>query len=138
MDRTRISSKGQIVIPKQIRDRHRWRPGTELQAAAERSADRSSETRQERLPLIVVDTNIVVRFAVNMFAQHCGDFVFESLISYHLRPRIWPICFWHANRGFVRAFSVPCSNNGLIGLKDDKGRRRIGVFETVFRRSTSS
>ena len=30
MDRTRISSKGQIVIPKQIRDRHRWGPGTEL------------------------------------------------------------------------------------------------------------
>jgi AbrB family looped-hinge helix DNA binding protein len=30
MDRTRISSKGQIVIPKQIRDRHRWKPGTEL------------------------------------------------------------------------------------------------------------
>ncbi len=30
MDRTRISSKGQIVIPKQIRDRHQWWPGTEL------------------------------------------------------------------------------------------------------------
>ncbi len=30
MDRARISSKGQIVIPKQIRDRHQWRPGTEL------------------------------------------------------------------------------------------------------------
>ena len=30
MDRAKISSKGQIVIPKQIRDRHRWGPGTEL------------------------------------------------------------------------------------------------------------
>ena len=30
MERARISSKGQIVIPKQIRDRHGWRPGTEL------------------------------------------------------------------------------------------------------------
>lgn len=30
MDRTRISSKGQIVIPKDIRDRHQWKPGTEL------------------------------------------------------------------------------------------------------------
>jgi len=30
MERTTISSKGQIVIPKQIRDRYQWRPGTEL------------------------------------------------------------------------------------------------------------
>ena len=30
MDRTRISSKGQIVIPKLVRERHRWKPGTEL------------------------------------------------------------------------------------------------------------
>ena len=88
--------------------------------------------------MIVVDTNIVVRFAVNMFAQHCGDFVFESLISYHLRPRIRPICFWHANRGFVRAFSVPWLHNGLICLKDDKGWRRIGYPDPVFRRSTLS
>lgn len=27
---TRISTKGQIVIPKTIRDRHNWKPGTEL------------------------------------------------------------------------------------------------------------
>jgi AbrB family looped-hinge helix DNA binding protein len=27
---TRISSKGQIVIPKAIRDRHNWKPGTQL------------------------------------------------------------------------------------------------------------
>jgi len=33
---------------------------------------------------------------------------------------------------------VPCPNNELIGLKDAKGRRRIGVFDPVFRRSTSS
>jgi hypothetical protein len=44
----------------------------------------------------------------------------------------------HANRGFVRAFSVPSNLNELIGFKDDKGRRRIGYLDTVFRRSTLS
>lgn len=43
----------------------------------------------------------------------------------------------HANRGFVRAVSVPCPNHELIGLKGDGGRRRIGVFDPVFRWSTS-
>ncbi|MBI5478817.1 MAG: AbrB/MazE/SpoVT family DNA-binding domain-containing protein [Deltaproteobacteria bacterium] len=28
---TRITSKGQVVIPKRIRDRLRWRPGTRLE-----------------------------------------------------------------------------------------------------------
>ena len=32
--------------------------------------------------------------------------------------------------------SVPSLLNGLIGLKDDKGRRRIGYPASVFRRST--
>lgn len=31
MPTTRLSSKGQIVIPKAIRDAHRWRPGQELE-----------------------------------------------------------------------------------------------------------
>lgn len=31
--RTRLSSKGQIVIPKDVRDRLRWTPGTELDVA---------------------------------------------------------------------------------------------------------
>lgn len=30
MNRTRLSSKGQVIIPKEVRDRKRWRPGTEL------------------------------------------------------------------------------------------------------------
>ena len=30
METTRLSSKGQIVLPKSIRDAHRWLPGTEL------------------------------------------------------------------------------------------------------------
>ncbi len=30
MNRTRVSSKGQVIIPKEVRDRKRWRPGTEL------------------------------------------------------------------------------------------------------------
>jgi AbrB family looped-hinge helix DNA binding protein len=31
MPRTRLSSKGQLIIPKEVRDRHGWRPGTELE-----------------------------------------------------------------------------------------------------------
>jgi AbrB family looped-hinge helix DNA binding protein len=30
MARTKLSSKGQLIIPKEIRDRHGWRIGTEL------------------------------------------------------------------------------------------------------------
>lgn len=28
---TRLSTKGQVIIPKAIRERHGWRPGTELE-----------------------------------------------------------------------------------------------------------
>jgi AbrB family looped-hinge helix DNA binding protein len=31
MARTRLSSKGQVIIPKAVRDRHGWRPGAELE-----------------------------------------------------------------------------------------------------------
>jgi AbrB family looped-hinge helix DNA binding protein len=27
---TRLSTKGQLIIPKEVRERHGWRPGTEL------------------------------------------------------------------------------------------------------------
>jgi AbrB family looped-hinge helix DNA binding protein len=30
MDTTRLSSKGQIVLPKSVRERHGWKEGTEL------------------------------------------------------------------------------------------------------------
>jgi AbrB family looped-hinge helix DNA binding protein len=30
MDTLRLSTKGQIVIPKEIRTRHHWEPGTEM------------------------------------------------------------------------------------------------------------
>jgi AbrB family looped-hinge helix DNA binding protein len=29
---TKLSSKGQVIIPKEIRSRHHWEPGQELQA----------------------------------------------------------------------------------------------------------
>ena len=28
--RTKLSTKGQVILPKAIRDKHRWKPGTEL------------------------------------------------------------------------------------------------------------
>jgi AbrB family looped-hinge helix DNA binding protein len=31
MAKTRLSSKGQVIIPKAVRDRHGWRPGVELE-----------------------------------------------------------------------------------------------------------
>ena len=30
METTRLSSKGQVILPKSIRDAHRWRPGMEF------------------------------------------------------------------------------------------------------------
>lgn len=30
METTRLSSKGQIIIPKSVREAHRWAPGTEF------------------------------------------------------------------------------------------------------------
>ena len=35
MSRTRLSSKGQIVIPKDVRDVVRWTPGAELDVAVD-------------------------------------------------------------------------------------------------------
>ena len=31
MAKTRLSSKGQVIIPKAVRDRHGWEPGVELE-----------------------------------------------------------------------------------------------------------
>ncbi len=31
MAKTRLSSKGQVIIPKEVRDRHGWRPGVEFE-----------------------------------------------------------------------------------------------------------
>jgi AbrB family looped-hinge helix DNA binding protein len=30
MQTTRLSSKGQVILPKSVRDAHRWEPGTEF------------------------------------------------------------------------------------------------------------
>jgi len=31
MSKTRLSSKGQVIIPKEVRERHGWQPGAELE-----------------------------------------------------------------------------------------------------------
>lgn len=33
MPRTRLSSKGQVIIPRDVRERHRWRTGEVLEIA---------------------------------------------------------------------------------------------------------
>ncbi len=51
--RTRLSTKGQIVVPKDIRERHDWKPGDELVVEATnegvllKRAPRSPTTRVE-------------------------------------------------------------------------------------------
>jgi AbrB family looped-hinge helix DNA binding protein len=34
MQTTRLSSKGQIILPKSVRDEHHWEPGTEFSVEA--------------------------------------------------------------------------------------------------------
>jgi len=34
METTRLSSKGQIILPKAVRDLHRWEPGTDFTVEA--------------------------------------------------------------------------------------------------------
>ncbi len=48
--RARMSSKGQIVVPKEIRDTHGWGPGTEFEfvESGETVALRALETRDPR------------------------------------------------------------------------------------------
>ena len=50
MARTRLSSKGQVIIPKAVRDRHGWRPGLELDV--EDQAD-AVVLRHEAVPELV-------------------------------------------------------------------------------------
>ena len=38
METTRLSSKGQVIIPKRLRDAHHWLAGQELIAIAQRLA----------------------------------------------------------------------------------------------------
>lgn len=55
MPTTRLSTKGQLILPKELRDRHGWRPGTELEvedvgeSVVIRAAARLPETRLEDL-----------------------------------------------------------------------------------------
>src|SRR6266496_1220838 len=85
-----------------------------------------------------VHVTLFSTYAVVLTAQHTTHLVQELGLGGGLARRIRPIGSVHTNRGFVGAFSAPCSNNDLIGLKDDKGRRRIGYANTAFRRSTLS
>lgn len=38
MAKTRLSSKGQVIIPKEVRDRHGWTPGVELEVEDHKEA----------------------------------------------------------------------------------------------------
>jgi AbrB family looped-hinge helix DNA binding protein len=67
MARTKVSSKGQVVLPKSVRDAHGWQAGTELEVI-----DRPNEVvlrpkskRDERFPPISVDEFLARRIKVD-------------------------------------------------------------------------
>ncbi|MGB3832832.1 MAG: AbrB/MazE/SpoVT family DNA-binding domain-containing protein [Mesorhizobium sp.] len=55
--RTRMSSKGQIVVPKEIREAHGWGPGTEFEfiESGKTVALKALEARDPRFPPITWD-----------------------------------------------------------------------------------
>lgn len=71
-------------------------------------------------------------------AQHAAYQVEEFGFGHRLLYWFQSVGGIHANRVFSAAFSVPSNHNELIGLKDDRGRRRIEVLDPVFRRSPLS
>lgn len=85
-----------------------------------------------------IDIALLGANAVVFAAQHAAHQVKELGFGCGLLHRLRLAVGIHANRVFPTAFSVPSTLNGLIGLKDDTAPRRIGVFDAVFRRSTSS
>src|SRR6266481_6332278 len=85
-----------------------------------------------------IDVALLGTNAVVLAAQHAAHLIQEPRLDRGLERQVRLFCVTHANRGFVGAFSVPSLHNGLIPLKDDKCRRRMGYPDTAFRRSTLS
>jgi AbrB family looped-hinge helix DNA binding protein len=55
MDRTRLSSKGQIIIPKAVRDAHGWTEGTEFTVEDTKGGLLLKPERRSELPKTTID-----------------------------------------------------------------------------------
>jgi len=61
MARTRMSSKGQLIIPKEIRDRHGWAAGTELEVV-DKGAVVELRPRRSFAPTLLEDVVGIARY----------------------------------------------------------------------------
>jgi AbrB family looped-hinge helix DNA binding protein len=61
MKRTTVSTKGQVVLPKEIRERRHWRPGTEL-VVEERPEGVLLRSTEKKKGLTVADFAGIVKY----------------------------------------------------------------------------
>ena len=100
MDTLRLSNKGQILIPKEIRARHHWGPGTEL-------------VIEDRGDVLVL--RAAKPFPPTRLEDGLGRAGYRDLPS---RPRRW-----------IRRSVTPFAVSGAGEVRDDRGRyQRTGTL----------
>ena len=69
MSHTTVSSKGQVVLPKEVRDQLGWKPGTKLQVVASREGVtlRTRDPIEDKFPPITWEEFMAGRVKIDRF-----------------------------------------------------------------------